>query len=88
MFYSLTVFVLQVLNMQSGSITLEPDIDKIPRRPHTKTYTYGELRTATTGLDITHMFIVFDIPPSLENIAPHLKQLKLKGIKSTDQLER
>ena len=56
--------------MQSGSITLEPDIDKIPRRPHTKTYTYGELRTATTGLDITHMFIVFDIPPSLENIAP------------------
>mgnify|MGYP001802827846 CR=1 FL=1 len=88
LFYSLTVFVLQVLNMQSGSITLEPDIDKIPRRPHTKTYTYGELRTATTGLEITHMYIIKgDIPPSLENIAPHLQNFRLSYMK-TDQLER
>ena len=69
--------------------TLEPDIDSISVDPHPTIYTYDGLRSATTGLDITHMYFSgVDLPPGLENIAPHLKHLQLGYIHSTDQLER
>ena len=68
--------------------SLEPDIDSIPDWPNIKRYIFDELRTATTGVDISQMYIEGDIPPSLEKKAPHLKHLQLRYIESTDQLEK
>ena len=43
--------------------------------------------TRGQGRTVTHMYIQYDIPP-LDEIAPHLKQLKLREPPNSDQSDR
>jgi hypothetical protein len=68
----------------------EPEIKEIPYHDDTeyKLLTVDALKAATKGAQITHMAIDGNIPPNLQTITPHLKQLRLRGIPDSDQLKR
>ena len=70
----------------------EPDIHHIPIdpgiEPHTESLTLQQLREATQGLHITHMYIIGDIPPGLKSIAADMQELVVRRIPDGDQLTR
>ena len=65
----------------------QPEISEIPSGQFHRDLTLDELLSATQGNVVTHMSIRWDIPP-LDEIAPHLKQLKLDVPSDRDQSER
>ena len=66
----------------------EQNIHFIPVNPATKSLTLQQLREATQGLHITHMFIRGDIPPGLESIAADVQKLKVENLRDDDQLAK
>ena len=68
---------------------MEPECtDFLINDPHLTQISLSDLTAAIDGLDITHMIIGGDIPPTLGQIAPDLKQLRLGQIRHPDQLQR
>ena len=68
----------------------QADIDEIPELNYYKEcrdLTLDELVSATRGYSVTHMSILGDIPP-IDEIAPHLKQLRLFEPPDRDQSDR
>ena len=71
--------------------TLEPEINSIPyniRNNKLQKFTLDELRSACQKFDITHMHIDGNIPHSLDELTPHLRQLRLEYIPHRDQLQQ
>ena len=63
------------------------EIDEIPAYPDYRNLTLDELLSATHRLTVTHMSIRGDIPP-IDEIAPHVKELKLFRPPDRDQSDR
>ena len=71
--------------------TLQPWVDRIASHiqdKDLKAVSLADLKSASQKYDITHMFISGNIPVSLHEIAPNLRQLKLRNIPYGEQLMR
>lgn len=70
----------------------QPEIRYIPMMGdedvQTELMTLDKFTETTKDLNITHMHIEGKIPPSLEELAPNLKQLRLRDVPHHDQLAR
>ena len=53
-----------------------------------KEVTLDDLKSASQKYDITHMYISGNIPTGLHEIAPNLRQLRLRNIPHEEQLLR
>ena len=70
--------------------TLQPWVDRIASyiQEDLKAVSLADLKSASQKYDITHMHISGNIPVSLHEIAPNLRQLKLWQILHREQLLR